>query len=183
MFKSNEIISRIVTLPPPAAPGFHVVVGPREMQSLVLFSLARRLNAGLRVYWIDAGNWFDAYGLGNAARARQLDDRKVLSRVQLARPFTAIQLTSMLAKQIPLIQPGCPVIVSDPMALFYDHEMPEDEVDRIFRNFLDVVKGLNCPVLALAVERKVPEARKNLSKLLLKEVKALGHFNLAPGLE
>lgn len=182
MLEPKEIISRIVTPPPPAAPGFHLVVGPREVQSAVLFSLARRLHAGLTVYWIDAGNWFDAYGLGLAARAAQLDERKVLSRIQVARPFTAIQLTAMLANKIPLIVPPCPVIVSDPMALFYDHEMPEDEVARIFRNFMEVVRGLPCPVLALAVRREVPAGRKHLSRQLLQEVKSLAHFRDAPRL-
>ena len=183
MLESKEIITRIVTPPPPTAPGFHLVVGPREMQSLVLFSLAWRLSAGLKVYWIDAGNWFDAYGLGKAARVAQLDERKILSHIQVARPFTAIQLTSMLAKKIPLLPLSCPIIVSDPMALFYDHEMPEDEVNRIFRNFIDVVRGLPCPVLALAVQREVPASRKHLSKQLLIEVNDVAHFHAAPRLE
>jgi hypothetical protein len=181
MPEPRDVISRIVT-PPPAPPGLHLVAGPREMQGLVLFSLVPRLHDGLTVYWIDAGNGFDAYGLGRAARAARLDERRVLARVQVARPFTAIQMTAMLAKKIPRLPPACPVILADPMALFYDPEMPEEEVARLFRDFLGVVKTLASPLLTLAVQRDVPETRKTLSKRLLQEAKTVAHFRPAPRL-
>ncbi len=180
MTERKNILVRFIESSPSPEPGLHLVVGPREMQSLVLFSLAQHLAAGLTIHWIDAGNWFDAYGLGRVARAAQLDERKVLSHIQLARPFTAIQLTAMLAKKLPSISSTSPVIISDPMALFYDGEMPEEEVNRIFNQFMGVVKKLACPVLGLAVERKAPETRKHLSCQLRKVAKAMAQFETIP---
>jgi hypothetical protein len=129
---------------------------------------------------MDAGNWFDAYGLGKVARAAQLDERRVLVHVRVARPFTAIQMTRMLARQVPLIAPETPIILSDPMALFYDHEMPEDEVSRIFREFLIVVRELTVPVLTLAVMREAPPRRRDLSRRLLHEARAVARLDAAP---
>ncbi len=180
MSDTPSIVRRIVAPPPPALIGLHLLVGPSTIQSLVLFSLARDLHAGRQVFWIDAGNWFDAYGLAKVSRAAQLDERRVLANVHVARPFTAIQLNRMLAKQLPRVPSSCPVIVSDPMALFYDHEMPERDVSRIFREFIRVIRRLAVPVLGLAVTRTVPEARRELSKRLLREVGTVARLRNTP---
>ena len=180
MTTPKDVISRVV---PPAPPGLHMIMGPTEMQNMVLFSLAKRLEAGTTIYWIDAGNRFDAYGLGNAARAAQLDERTVLSHVQIARPFTAIQLTAMLANKLPMISPMCPVIIADPMALFYDHEMQEEELNRILRNFIEVVDKLHRPVLALTVYRQVPPGRGGLSRRLLKHVQTIARYQPMEAIE
>ncbi len=176
----STIVQQIMDPPPPAPDGLHLVIGPYSLQSLVLLSLARYLCAGRRVYWIDAGNGFDAYGLGQAARAAQLDERRVLSHVQVARPFTAIQMNGMLSRQLPQIPRACPVILSDPMALFYDLEMPENDVARVFRDFIRVVRGLSLPVLALAVARKAPEQRSRLSPQLLREARTVARMAITP---
>lgn len=183
MTEAPDIITQIISAPPPAVPGFHMLVGPKQVQDLVLFSLVRRLHAGRTVHWIDAGNRFNAHGLAVAARAAGLDERQVLARVQVARPFTAIQLTAMLSRKVPLLPASSPVIVSDPMKLFYDEEMPEDEVARVFRDFIDAVKGLGSPVLALGIERDAPEGRRGLSRRLLQEVKSLSWMKELPLLE
>jgi hypothetical protein len=174
-----SLIRQIITPPPPASCGLHLVVGASEIQSLVLYALARPLHAGGRAYWIDAGNAFDAYGLGNVSRAARLDERRVLARLQVARPFTAIQLVGMLTRQLPRIPSGCPVILADPMALFYDHEMPERDVSRIFREFREAVRALTQPLLALAITRPVPEARRHLSTQLVTEARRVAWLRVA----
>ncbi len=118
MLEAQTLLRQIVTPPPPAPPGLHLIVGPRAIQSIILFSLMRYLHSGRRVYWIDGGNWFDALVLAKVSRAAQLDERKVLGNILMARHFTAIQMTAMLAKQVPRIPAGTPIILSDPMALF-----------------------------------------------------------------
>jgi hypothetical protein len=172
MSEIQEMITRVVAPPPSASPGLHLVIGPYEVQPLVACSLVGLLHDGLTVHWIDAGNWFDAHGISKAARACRLDERRVLANIRLARPFTAVQLTSMLSRKLPGIPSTSPVVLSDPMALFYDHEMPEPEVGRFFQRFIDVVRELKTPVLTLAIYREAPAARKTLSRALLREVKA-----------
>lgn len=170
--EAGEMISMVMegrNLRP--APGLYLIVGPYEIQGRLLYSLTDYLAQGRAVHWIDAGNWIDAYGLAKAAQARRLDPRAVLRQIRVARPFTAIQLTAMLEKKVSSLPPRSPVIVADPMALFYDPQMPEKDTARVWRNFMDAVKGLSSPILTLAVQRDPPPARADFSRQLMKEAK------------
>lgn len=176
--QAPSILQQILAPPPPAPRGLHLLVGPRSLQRLVLSYLARPLHENHRFYWIDAGNRFDAYGLGRFARARQLNERRVLQNLQLARPFTAIQMNHMLAEQLPRIPEECPVVLADPMALFYDPELPAGDVRRIFNHFLQTVRQLQRPVLTLGVTRPVPPELRGLTPQLLKHVRSLAAIRL-----
>ena len=78
-----------------SASGVYTALGSSALPSWFLAELCPALGRGLRVCWIDAGNGFDAYGLGRTARALGFDPRRVLANVRLARPFNVFQLETI----------------------------------------------------------------------------------------
>ena len=164
------VLSDFIGLPVPAAPrtaGLHLVIGSRLLPAWMLASLCPLLTGDNSVFWIEGRHGFDAHALGKMARARGMDPRNVLSRVQLARPFSAFQMETLITKKLPAATrpPFRPVILSDPLSLFYDEELPEKDARRTFSGFLDGLKNLSVPVLGLVVERESPR-RRFLDELL-----------------
>lgn len=153
-------LSQYLDLPNPVPgcnPGIHILRGPRFLPAWTLHELCPHLARGARVAWIDAGNRFDAYGLAKAALSLGVDPRRILERVQLARPFNAFQLVTMLARKI---QPlGLPVVLSDALGLFNDDELPLEEARRAFQSFLECLPGTGLPLLCLLPEHRVPQGR------------------------
>ena len=145
----------------------HTVLGSSWLPAWFLCALCPALERGLSVAWIDAGNRFDAYGLGRTARDRGADPRRVLNRVRLARPFNAFQLEAMLLKGLPDAWRGEPLVLSDPLALLYDEELPEEEARRIAPRLARALKGLPAPCVMLTVERQAPSSRAALGEAVL----------------
>ncbi len=145
--------------------GLHLFIGSRLLPAWTLAALCPLLTGDNGVFWIEGRHGFDAHALGKMARARGLDPKGVLSRVQLARPFSAFQIEALVTKKLPALAPSRPVILSDPLSLFYDEELPEKDARRTFAGFLDGLKALAVPVLGLVVERESPR-RKFLDELL-----------------
>lgn len=142
----------------------HTVLGSSWLPAWFLSALCPALERGLSVRWIDAGNRFDAYGLGRTARDSGADPRRVLGRVQLARPFNAFQLEAMLLRGL---SEGSPVVVSDPLALLYDEELPEEEARRLAPRLARALKSLPAPCVMLAVTRQAPPEREALGEAVL----------------
>ncbi|MFX8840867.1 hypothetical protein ABTM78_21155, partial [Acinetobacter baumannii] len=57
------------------------VSGPRDLTGRFLTTLCPALLGGARVLWLDAGNSFNAYGLGYATRFFGADARAALARI------------------------------------------------------------------------------------------------------
>ena len=112
------------------------------------------------VFWIDAGNSFDAYGAAYAARALGREPASVLRQVRLARPFNLYQLETMILKKLPGERRNEPVVVSDPFAPLYDEDVPAAEARRVFSGVLEGMRSLPAIWLVLAVERPAPEGRQ-----------------------
>lgn len=145
----------------------HTVLGSSWLPAWFLSALCPALERGWSVAWVDAGNRFDAYGLGRTARDRGADPRRVLSRVRLARPFNAFQLEAMLAKGLPEAWNGEPLVVADPLALVYDEELPEEEARRAAPRLARALKALKAPCVMLAVARQASPARTALGEAVL----------------
>jgi hypothetical protein len=118
------------------------------------------------VLWVDAANRFDAHGLAKAAWARGLDARAVLGRVQVARPFNAFQLTALVTDKLPRLAPA-PVVLADPLAPFYDDELPLEDARRAFERFRLGLAGIPGPVVALLVGREAPIGRREFAPRLV----------------
>lgn len=142
---------------PGCNPGIHILRGPRFLPAWALRELCPHLVGGARVAWIDAGNRFDAYGLSKTALALGAPPGRVLARVQLARPFNAFQLVTMLARKVRAL--GLPVVLSDALGLFYDDELPLEEARRAFRSFLECLPGMGLPLLCLLPEHRTSPDR------------------------
>jgi hypothetical protein len=141
-------------------------VGPQGFAAWTLTSLTPGLAEGGRVLWVDGSNRFDLHGLARAARARGVDPRAVLSRVDLARPFTAFQLEKLVASVLPSMPDRRPVVLSDPLALFYDPDLPLDDAERLFSSFLGRIAKLERPALVLGLRREAPKERRGFSHRL-----------------
>jgi hypothetical protein len=168
------IFNRLWNFPVPLReprPGYALAVGPGGFPSWALAALVPGLIGGGRVMWVDASNRFDLYGAAREARALGADPGEVLHRIELARPFTAFQLEKMASKLLSLPHKR-PVVLSDPLALFYDDELPLEDARRLFTSFLDHIARLDRPALVLALRRQPPPERADFSRRLLARANA-----------
>ena len=140
-------------------PGRYLITGSRELPSRFLSALSPALARGARLLWLDAGNAFDAHGASYAARRAGLDPREMLARIALARPFNLFQLETMVRRKVPGLWRGEPVVVSDPMPLFYDEDVPAAEARRVLRSVAEGMRALPAAWLILAAERRPPPER------------------------
>ncbi|NNN05335.1 MAG: hypothetical protein HKL90_05495 [Elusimicrobia bacterium] len=148
-------------------PGHYVVSGPRELPARFLTALCPTLLRGARVLWLDAGNSFNAYGLGYAARFCGADARAALARVELARPFNLYQLETMVKVKVPERWRGEPVVIADPMPLFYDEDVPEAAARRVLTRVLEGMAALPAVWLVLAVDRPAPAGRESWQRHMI----------------
>ena len=87
--------------------------------------------------------------------------------MRLARPFNAFQLEAMLGRLPAEAGPESPVVVSDPLALLYDEELPEDEARRLAPRLARALKALSGHCVVLNVERQAPPERAALGQAVL----------------
>ncbi len=109
----------------PKAGSWVLLIGPRNMNSMMLTAIARLGERGsLRV--LDGGNRFNAYTVARAARGRP----DVLNRITVSRAFTCYQVLSLL-EDTPAIQ--FPFVVLDLFSTFYDESVQSGERKRLLR--------------------------------------------------
>src|SRR5580704_7944793 len=88
-------------IPTRAQPGIYTALGPKLLPNWFLWALEPALKTGASIFWLDAANSFDAYSASYAARSMGWDPKKILERIQLARPFNLFQLNTMVQSKIP----------------------------------------------------------------------------------
>jgi hypothetical protein len=158
------------------APGHYVVSGPRDLTGRFLTALCPALLGGARVLWLDAGNSFNAYGLGYASRFFGANARTALSRVDLARPFNLYQLETMVKVKVPERWRGEPIVIADPMPLFYDDDVPIAAARRVLTRVLEGMMALPAVWLVLTVDREAPEGREGWEEQLNKSARGAMRF-------
>ncbi|PCI36925.1 MAG: hypothetical protein COB53_08020 [Elusimicrobia bacterium] len=159
----------------------HTILGSSWLPAWFLSALSPTLARGKRVYWIDVGNRFDAYGLSRTARNQGLDPRKALAGVQLARPFNVYQLETMVRTKLPAVWKGEPIILSDPLAPFLDEDLPMEEMERLLPKFLDALHRLPAQWIILGVERKTTPERAIVETALLEDSDCVARFSEVDG--
>ncbi|MBI5208866.1 MAG: hypothetical protein HY927_02705 [Elusimicrobia bacterium] len=162
---SHDVWPAFLRPPMPAGrpdPGIYAVSGPRELAPRLLRGLIPSLAAGLEVFWVDAGNSFDAYGFGYACRAAGLDPRPLLGRIRLSRPFNLFQLETIVSRKLPDLWRGEPVVLADPFALLHGEEAPARDAERLWPVMLEAMRRSPVAWMVLAVARPPAEGRRDL---------------------
>lgn len=149
-------------------PGHYVVSGPRDLPGRFLTALCPTLLNGARVLWLDAGNSFNAYGLGYASRFFGANARAALAQVNLARPFNLYQLETMVKVKVPESWRGEPIVISDPMPLFYDEDVPAAAARRVLTRVLEGMMALPAVWMVLTVDRDPPAGREGWEDQLIR---------------
>jgi hypothetical protein len=163
-------------------PGIYVATGPGSLTSWFLNALCPALAGGARLFWIDAGNSFNAYGAGYASRSLGADPRTVLSRISLARPFNLFQLATMVSRKAPALWRGEPIVLSDPFPMLYDEDVPIAEARRVFVSVLEGMRALPAVWMLLVVARRAPPGRDGWFQELAGRARGLASLQ-ACGLE
>jgi hypothetical protein len=158
------------------SPGQYSVSGPRDLPGRFLTALCPALLGGTRVLWLDAGNSFNAYGLGYASRSLGADARAALSHVDLARPFNLYQLETMVKVKVPERWRGEPIVVSDPMPLFYDEDVPASAASRVLTRVLEAMMSLPAVWLVLTTDRAAPAGRESWERRLNQNARGAMRF-------
>ncbi len=178
----SRLISEKLSWPVGRGRALHVVCGPRGISRWALEALCPLLETPRTLYWVDAANRFDAQALSKRAQELGLNPRTVLSHIQLARTFNAFQLVALLSGKLPRLSPG-PVILADPLAPFYDEDLPLEDARHAFRRLLLGLADVPGPVLALVVDRSAPSSRGDFSPRFLKLAQSITRVGAAPLLE
>jgi hypothetical protein len=87
------------------------------------------------VVFVDGGNSFNPYLLGDLARIYDLDPQAALERIYVSRAFTAYQLSSLILEKLePFlnIKKSRLLVVSDISSLFLDRDIPKTEAKDLF---------------------------------------------------
>ena len=157
-------------------PGHYVVSGPRDLPGRFLTTLCPALLTGTRVLWLDAGNSFNAYGLAYASRFLGANARAALAQVDLARPFNLYQLETMVKVKVPDRWHGEPIVIADPMPLFYDEDVPAAAARRVLTRVLEGMMSLPAVWLVLTTDREAPAGREGWEEQLSKCAKGAMRF-------
>ncbi len=103
------------------------------------------VHAGAEAVFIDGGNTFDPYALAQFAQCEGAPSREVLSRIQVARAFTAHQLCALIEETLPELvaahQPAL-LVVDEIVRLFYDDDVAWKEAQSRFEQALVALRKL-----------------------------------------
>lgn len=165
----------------PPRPGIYLATGPSLLPAWFLRALGPGLGRGAGIFWIDGASPFDAYGSSYAARARGLDPKALLERVLLARAFNLWQLETMVCRKVPGRWRGEPVVVADPLPLFYDEDVSFQDVRAAWGRVIAGMKALPAVWMVLAVERAEPKGREALLNEIRREASAVARLSESEG--
>jgi hypothetical protein len=110
---------------------------------------------GSYAVFVDGGNSFSPYLIGDVARGYGFDPRVVLDRIYVSRAFTAYQFSALVLEKLePFVnvkRAGL-ILVSDIGSLFLDRDIPKTEAKDLFvkvcAKLSDIANNENCIVLA-----------------------------------
>jgi hypothetical protein len=97
------------------------------------------------VVFVDGGNSVDPFGIARHCKARRIDPRPILSRVRVARAFTAHQLATLIDDRMEsaVREAGAgTIIVSCLMDMFFDKDMPWRESRQMLRRSLEEIRAV-----------------------------------------
>lgn len=121
------------------------------------------------VLWVEAANRFDIYAFTEAAKVWGLNPQPFLRRLHIARAFTLHQLGALCADGLQAAirqHPNALTILSEPLALCWDAEVPLSEARRVVRKIVAGIQRVGHSGHRLVVTcRDVPEAFRSRAAL------------------
>lgn len=126
-----------------------LVIAPWQSVQAMLTEVMSELALRGPLFVLDGGNRFDVYPLARALRRRTSRLTRALQNIHLARAFTCYQMLALLA-QTP--DGGCPKIVLDLLATFYDENVSLAESMRLLEESRNHLRRLShtAPILVTA---------------------------------
>lgn len=94
------------------------------------------------VVFLDGGNSIDPYGIARICKSRRIDPRLVLSRIHVARAFTAYQLATLVDERLGIAvrdSGANTVVVSCLLEMFFDKDIPYRESYQLIKRCLGEV--------------------------------------------
>jgi hypothetical protein len=146
----------------PLQPGRGVLLWGGRLRALTAAAASWGVARGAPVWVVDAANRFDLYGLVREAAGRGLSPQEALTRVRVARAFTAHQLVRLLHETFPAhLAPGSLVLVLGPVSLFYDEQVPWRERRRLFQDLVRLLAAIKTQSALLLLQPLLPRAAAN----------------------
>lgn len=136
--------------------------GLREQAAL----LASELVMHGPVTVLDGGNCFPFYRFARLVRAKTNESICVMQRLFVRRAFTCYQMLALLESTPSLPQP---YLILDPLATFYDEQIPEWEVSRLSDACISQAKrlSLHAPAILLLASPLLPQRAHLLERVCL----------------
>src|SRR3989475_1764713 len=113
--------------------------GDPAVRTLAMDLAAATIMAEGTVLWIEAANQFDLYAFAEAAKRWGDPPETLLKRLRIARAFTIYQLGALATDGLERAlrqYPDAVTVVSDPLALAWDAEVPLAEARRVLRRLV-----------------------------------------------
>jgi len=110
--------------------------GDPAVRTLAMDLAAATIMAEGTVLWIEAANQFDLYAFAEAAKRWGDPPETLLKRLRIARAFTIYQLGALATDGLERAlrqYPDAVTVVSEPLALAWDAEVPVAEARRVLR--------------------------------------------------
>lgn len=128
-----------------------------QATSLGLHVAARLSAAGRPIKWICGDNVFNPYTVAREAYELEASPEAALGRIQIARAFTAYQLTELIERLQPVTEPTL-VILSGLCTSFLDEDVTSTDAARLFYRVLWRTVDLTQQGMSLLfVQRPLPE--------------------------
>jgi hypothetical protein len=113
--------------------------GDPDVRALAMDLAAATILTEGTVFWIEAANRFDLYAFTEAAKRWGEPPEGFLKRLRIARAFTIYQLGALATDGLERAlrqAPGAVTVVSEPLALAWDAEVPAAEAQRVLRRLV-----------------------------------------------
>ena len=131
-----------------------LLCGDAAVREIAMEMAISTLITGRQILWIEAANIFDLYALTETAKRWGIDPHPLLRQLHISRTFTVHQMETLCVKHLKsdlTRYPGALGILSDPLALCWDEELPQAEARRVLRRVAAAIENLRRKGLRLLI--------------------------------
>lgn len=138
------------------APARRVLLTGEGAGELATHVTARHVCEGNTLRFICGDNRFDPYAISRFAKTNKLRPEDALSRILIARAFTAYQLVELVSRLDPATSNGL-VVISGMCSTFFDEDVPGVDAARLFyRSLWRIVELSRSGMTLLITQGRMP---------------------------